>query len=71
MNVIHGAFFRSGWVITIVKVHTPASDPGIPDPPSERMTAPSHRHRLPVGHRVSSTSILGGLHHEYRLEPEA
>ncbi len=45
--------------------------PGIPDPPSERMTAPSHRHCLPVGHRVSSTSILGGLHHEYRLEPAA
>src|SRR5437660_643907 len=30
--------------------------PGIPDPPSERMTAQSHR--LPVGHRVSWRSIL-------------
>jgi putative transposase len=45
--------------------------PGIPDPPSERMSAQSHRHRLPVGPRVSSTSILGGLHHEYRLERAA
>ena len=45
--------------------------PGLPDPPSERMTEQSHRHRLPIGHRVSSTSILGGLHHEYRLERAA
>jgi hypothetical protein len=27
-----------------------------------------HRHRLPDGARVVSTSVLGGLHHEYRLE---
>jgi putative transposase len=42
--------------------------PGIPDPPSERITQQFRRHALPVGHRISSTSILGGLHHEYRLE---
>ena len=29
---------------------------------------PSHRHRLLVGHRVATTPILGGLHHEDRLE---
>lgn len=45
--------------------------PGIPDRPSAQLPELSHRHRLPVGHRVSSTSILGGLHHEYRLEPAA
>ena len=44
---------------------------GIPDPPSERTIEPSHRHRLPVGNRVASTSILCGLHQEYRLERAA
>lgn len=45
--------------------------PGIPDPPSERIALRSHRHHLPVGHRVSATPILGGLPHEYRLESAA
>jgi transposase InsO family protein len=45
--------------------------PGIPDPPSERVPAGSDRHRLPVGHWVSSTPILGGLHYEYRLKQAA
>jgi putative transposase len=45
--------------------------PGIPDLPSKPIPERSHRHRLPDDHRVSSTSILGGLHHEYRLERAA
>jgi len=39
--------------------------PGLPDPPSERWVA-SNGHQLPDGRRVVSTTILGGLHHEYR-----
>ena len=27
--------------------------------------------RLPAGYRVAKTSVLGGLHHEYRLVKEA
>jgi hypothetical protein len=41
--------------------------PGIPD----QRTAPpfrAHRHRFETGEQVVSTSILGGLHHEYALE---
>jgi transposase InsO family protein len=45
--------------------------PDIPDPPSERIAEQSHRHRLPLGSGVSSRSILGGLHHEYRLNRAA
>jgi putative transposase len=44
--------------------------PGIPDEPS--IVVPrSTGHRLPHGHRVADTPILGGLHHEYRLEAAA
>lgn len=45
--------------------------PGIPDRLSQRHPEQADRHGLPVGQRVSSTAILGGLHHEYRLEPVA
>jgi len=43
--------------------------PGIPDPLPEpsRFRHPT-RHRLPHGYRVRKKSILGGLHHEYRLD---
>jgi hypothetical protein len=44
---------------------------GIPEPLLERCTEQSHRHRLPAAQRVSCTSILGGLHHEYALERAA
>ncbi len=45
--------------------------PGIPEPLQARVPASAHRHKLPVGYRVTSALVLGGLHHEYGLKKEA
>jgi transposase InsO family protein len=45
--------------------------PGIPEPNQDRVPASDHRHSLPAGYRVVKRSVLGGLHHEYRLVKEA
>ena len=46
--------------------------PGIPDPRSSScQQAKLCGHQLPSGHRVAARAILGGLHHEYRLERSA
>ena len=46
--------------------------PGIPEP-TAGLPVPlqAHRHQIPPGSRVVARSILGGLHHEYRLEQRA
>ena len=45
--------------------------PGIPEPNQDSVPASDDRHKLPAGYRVVKTSVLGGLHHEYRLVKEA
>ncbi|MEP6962446.1 MAG: integrase core domain-containing protein, partial [Acidobacteriota bacterium] len=45
--------------------------PGIPEPPQTRIQGRSQGHKLPAGHRVTSTPVLSGLHHEYSLEKTA
>ena len=44
--------------------------PGFPEPTRDSVPASGDRHKLPAGFRVAKTSLLGGLHHEYRLVRE-
>jgi putative transposase len=45
--------------------------PAVPEPAALSVSR-STGHQLPPGHRVATRRpILGGLHHEYRLEPAA
>jgi hypothetical protein len=48
-----------------------ALGPGIPEPSEGIPVLEISGHRIPCGHRVVGSSVLGGLHHEYRLEKVA
>ncbi len=48
-----------------------ALGPGIPEPTQAEVPVGANRHQFPTDYVVKSTAILGGLHHEYRLEKEA
>jgi transposase InsO family protein len=42
--------------------------PGLPEHTSPKVELQTKRHHIPEGHRVVAKSVLGGLHHEYKLE---
>src|SRR5690348_3703727 len=42
--------------------------PGVPQPESQIPQVKLAVHRIPQGHQVIAKPVLGGLHHEYRLE---
>ena len=44
--------------------------PGIPEPIQSSVPASDHRYQLPSGYRIAKRPIVGGLHHDYRLEKE-
>src|ERR1039458_6074537 len=61
-----------GWVAHYNQSRPHSSlGPGIPEPSNLMPVPSSGRHRLPEGSRVMARAVLGGLHHEYRLEKAA
>ena len=60
------------WVAHYNQVRPHSSlGPGIPEPSNLMLFPTNGRHTLPKGSRVVANPILGGLHHEYRLEKVA
>ncbi len=45
--------------------------PGMPEPTEVSISESGHRHKLPAGYAVAKKTVLGGLHHEYRMVKEA
>src|SRR5947207_3757940 len=52
-----------------VGAHYASLGPGIPDPTDDGIGASSSDGRIRDSYRIVANSVLGGLHHEYRLEP--
>jgi transposase InsO family protein len=70
LNERHVRSVLAEWVAHYIRGRPHASlGPGIPDGPEIAPVMSGHRIR--EGHCVIATPILGGLHHEYRLEPRA
>jgi transposase InsO family protein len=69
LNERHLRSLLKAWVTHYNQGRPHASlGPGLPNPPLDRVVTKAINHRIPEGHRVVATPILGGLHHEYRLE---
>ena len=72
MSERHVRAILGAWVTHYNRGRPHASlGPGIPEGPLGDSKRGSTGHRLPAGYRVAATPILGGLHHEYRLDRQA
>jgi putative transposase len=49
--------------------HT-ALGPGLPEPNHDAVPSGRLRYELPSGYRIAKTSVLGGLHHDYRFQKD-
>ena len=69
INEEHVRCIMKQWVVhyNMSRPHS-SLGPGIPDAHFQKPQLQSKRHRVPKNHRVAVTPILGGLHHEYRLQ---
>jgi len=72
INERHLKMTVTEWVIHYNRGRPHSSlGPGLPEPNQSEARASDHRHKMPSGYRVVKTSVLDGLHHEYRLVKEA
>src|SRR5499433_2564545 len=72
INERHLKMTVTEWVIHYNRGRPHSSlGPGLPEPNQREVPSSDHRHKMPSGYRVVKTSVLGGLHHEYRLVKEA
>jgi len=69
INEDHVRWIMKQWVVHYNTSRPHSSlGPGIPDGKFQKPQLQSKRHRVPQNYRVAVTPILGGLHHEYRLQ---
>lgn len=69
LNERHLRKILKEWVVDYNRGRPHSSlGPGIPEPGAGMMVKRLSGYRIPNDHRVLGESILGGLHHEYRLK---
>jgi len=72
LNERHLRGFLKEWVAHYNRGRPHSSlGPGIPDPGPDYQGVKPSGHHIPIAHQVVAKAILGGLHHEYRLERRA
>src|SRR5262249_26598567 len=69
INEDHVRWIMKEWIVHYNTTRPHSSlGPGIPDANFSKPQLQSKRHRVPKNHRGAVMPILGGLHHEYRLQ---